>query len=243
MGKFAFRITARENLGLCDKAHRARMSTACSNHFFRESFKFDMWNLGFVLVNCKLARILLIFFTVMFAASSSSITTNTTTSAKSTKSTASTGTTIPALLVQASTGTASTGTASTGTSPTGSASNGTASTGTASIGTASTGTASTATASTGTTIPALENACDKCLEVIPDDCQWNEEAIPGSKTDFHHGVCPCPGDGTKDKCKVVQRRITDGNIQALQAWSASSLLMAICIAGKIYRIIPYNFYD
>ena len=85
--------------------------------------------------------------------------------------------------------------------------------------------------------------CDKCLEVVHDDCEWNEEVIPGSKTDFHHGVCPCPGDGTKDKCKVVQRRITGRNIQALQAWSASSLLMSICIAGKIYRIIPYNFYD
>ena len=144
-----------------------------------------MWNPSFILVNCKLARILLICFTVVFAASSSSITTNTTASAKSTKS----------------------------------------------------------TASTGTTIPALDNACDKCLEVIPDDCEWNEEVIPGSKTDFHHGVCPCPGDGTKDKCKVVQRRITGRNIQALQAWSASSLLMSICIAGKIYRIIPYNFYD
>ena len=90
---------------------------------------------------------------------------------------------------------------------------------------------------TETTAP---NACDKCLEVIHDDCQWNEEVIPGLKTDFHHGVCPCPGDGTKDKCNAVQRRITGRNIQALQAWSASLFLLSICIAGKIYRIIPFN---
>ena len=102
--------------------------------------------------------------------------------------------------------------------------------------------AATTATTTTTTTTAAETACDKCLEVIYGDCVWNE-VIPGSKTDFHHGVCPCPGDGTKDKCKVVQRRITGRNIQALQAWSASSLLMSICIAGKIYKIIPYNFYD
>ena len=76
--------------------------------------------------------------------------------------------------------------------------------------------------------------CDKCLEVIHDDCEWNEEVIPGSKTDFHFeksGVCPCPGDATKDKCNVVHRRIR--NIPALQAWSASLFLLSICIAGKI----------
>ena len=86
--------------------------------------------------------------------------------------------------------------------------------------------------------------CDKCLEVVHDDCEWNEEVIPGSKTDFHFeksGVCPCPGDDKKIKCNVVQRRIR--NIPALQAWSACLFLLSICIAGKIYKIIPYNFYD
>ena len=104
--------------------------------------------------------------------------------------------------------------------------------------------AATTATTTTTTTTAAETACDKCLEVIYGDCEWNEEVIPGSKTDFHFeksGVCPCPGDDKKDKCNVVQRRIR--NIPALQAWSACLFLLSICIAGKIYRIIPYNFYD
>ena len=100
------------------------------------------------------------------------------------------------------------------------------------------------TTTTTTTTTAAVDKCDKCVEVIYDDCEWNEEVIPGSKTDFHFersGVCPCPGDDKKEKCNVVQRRIR--NIPALQAWSACLFLLSICIAGKIYRIIPYNFYD
>ena len=94
-----------------------------------------------------------------------------------------------------------------------------------------------------TTTAAVDKACDKCVEVIYDDCEWNEEVIPGSKTDFHFeksGVCPCPGDATKDQCNVVQRRIK--NIPALQAWSACLFLLSICIAGKILRIIRYCGY-
>ena len=82
-------------------------------------------------------------------------------------------------------------------------------------------------------------ACDKCLDVIHDDCVWNK----GSKTDFHYdqsGICPCPGDNTKEKCNVVLRRIR--NIPALQAWSACLFLLSICIAGKIHRIIWYCQY-
>ena len=85
--------------------------------------------------------------------------------------------------------------------------------------------------------------CDKCLEVIQDDCEWNEEVIPGSKTDFHFeksGVCPCPGDDKKDKCNVVQRRVR--NIPALQAWSACLFLLSICIAGKILTVL-YSIID
>ena len=103
--------------------------------------------------------------------------------------------------------------------------------------------AATTATTTTTTTTAAETACDKCLEVIYGDCVWNE-VIPGSKTDFHFeksGVCPCPGDDKKIKCNVVQRRIR--NIPALQAWSACLFLLSICIAGKIYKIIPYNFYD
>ena len=92
-----------------------------------------------------------------------------------------------------------------------------------------------------TTTAAEDNACgNKCLEVVYDDCKWNEEIIPESKTDFHFeksGVCPCPGDATKDECNVVQRRIR--NIPALQAWSACLFLLSICIAGKINRFIRY----
>ena len=97
---------------------------------------------------------------------------------------------------------------------------------------------------TSTTTAAVDNTCgNKCLEVSYDDCKWNEEVIPGSKTDFHFersGVCPCPGDNTKDECNVVQRRIR--NIPALQAWSACLFLLSICIAGKILRIIRYCGY-
>ena len=95
---------------------------------------------------------------------------------------------------------------------------------------------------TGTTTAAVDKACDKCVEVIYDDCLWNK-VIPGSKTDFHFeksGVCPCPGDDKKDKCNVVQRRVR--NIPALQAWSACLFLLSICIAGKILTVL-YSIID